>query len=214
MSEKNPVLIVIAGPNGSGKTSLTGALSSHRWFSGAKYINADNIAQQEFGDWNSPVAVLKAAQKAQVERELCLDKKQSFAFETVFSSSEKVEFLALAKNQGFFIRLFFVGTDSPAINASRVAQRVMEGGHDVPIPKIIGRYTKSISNCEKAIQFVDRAYVYDNSIDGYAPELMFRSENGLIMKQYQPIHSWADPIFSAIDSCSHRCEAHRGPADK
>jgi len=47
---------------------------------------------------------------------------------------------------GYFVRLFFVGTDDPSINAKRVAMRVIEGGHDVPIGKIISRYAKSLAN--------------------------------------------------------------------
>jgi len=57
---------------------------------------------------------------------------------------EKLEFVQPAKEAGFFIRLFFVCTNDPSINAQRVALRVMEGGHDVPILKIISRYYRSI----------------------------------------------------------------------
>ncbi len=66
---------------------------------------------------------------------------------------------------GFFIRLFFVSTASPTINAERVANRVLNGGHDVPIPKIISRYDKSIANCKLLAPIVDRLYVYDNSVE-------------------------------------------------
>ncbi len=55
----------------------------------------------------------------------------SIAFETVFSTQEKLEFLQRAKDAGFFIRFLFVCTNDPSINAQRVAQRVMGGGHDV-----------------------------------------------------------------------------------
>lgn len=67
-----------------------------------------------------------------------------------------MDFILSAKNQGYFIRLFYISTDSPTINASRIAQRVMNGGHDVPISKIITRYSKSIANCCVAIGLVDR----------------------------------------------------------
>ncbi len=63
-----------------------------------------------------------------------------------------------AKEAGFFIRLFFICTNDPSINAQRVALRVMEGGHDVPIQKIINRYYRSIANCIEAVSIVDRAY--------------------------------------------------------
>lgn len=70
---------------------------------------------------------------------------------------DKIDFIQRAKQAGFFVRLFFVGTDNPSINAKRVALRVMEGGHDVPISKIIARYTRSLANCSVAARIADRA---------------------------------------------------------
>lgn len=127
MGQNKPKLMVIAGPNGSGKTSVTSQILKHKWVEGCIYINPDNIAQDQFGDWNSPEAVLKAAQLATTQREDCLKNGESFIFETVFSAVDKVDFLKRAKDAGFFVRLFFVGTNHPSINASRVARRVMEG---------------------------------------------------------------------------------------
>ena len=48
-----PVLIVIAGPNGSGKTTITTQILQHEWMENAVYINPDQIARDKFGDWNS-----------------------------------------------------------------------------------------------------------------------------------------------------------------
>ena len=53
-----PVLIVIAGPNGSGKTTITSKILRHEWLEGAVYVNPDHVAQDRFGDWNSPEARL------------------------------------------------------------------------------------------------------------------------------------------------------------
>jgi predicted ABC-type ATPase len=194
-----PKLIVIAGPNGSGKTSITSQILKHEWVKNCVYINPDDIAQNELGDWNSPIAVLEAAKIATERRENCIAKKESLVFETVFSASDKLDFLQRAKDEGYFIRLFFVGTNHPSINASRIAHRVMQGGHDVPISKIISRYAKSIGNCCVASAIVDRLYVYDNSID-YAPAtLLFRTFEGKIEKVYTEINDWAMPIFENIE---------------
>jgi predicted ABC-type ATPase len=102
---------------------------------GCTYINPDNIAMNIFGDWNSREAVLRAADYAQSAREECLSERKNMVFESVLSGQDKIDFIRRAKDAGYFIRLFFVGTDNPSINAVRVAKRVIEGGHSVPIDK-------------------------------------------------------------------------------
>ncbi len=59
--EHKPELIIIAGPNGSGKTSITPKFLHHEWAEGTTYINPDQIANDLFGDWNNSESVLKAA---------------------------------------------------------------------------------------------------------------------------------------------------------
>lgn len=196
-STHKPTLCVVAGPNGSGKTSTTIQLLANEWSEGSLYINPDNIAQEQFGDWNSPEAVLKAARYATDLRYKCLNEKRDFVFETVFSSDEKLEFLRKAHESGFFIRFFFVCTNNPKINVSRITKRYLEGGHEVPISKIISRYYKSYVNAIKAISFVDRAYIYDNSVEDHLPQLLFRMTEGKVFKQYtNDIPEWAIPLMN------------------
>ncbi len=182
--EFKPTLCVIAGPNGSGKTTTTIQLLENEWGEGSVYINPDNIAQEEFGDWNSSDAVLNAAKLATQMRYECLENKKNFVFETVFSSAEKLDFIKLAKEKGFFVRFFFVCTNNPEINVLRITKRFMNGGHEVPISKIISRYYKSLENAAEAIKIVDRAYIYDNSIENELPTLLFRAVDGGIFKKY------------------------------
>lgn len=59
--EHRPELIIIAGPNGSGKTSVTQKFLHHEWAEGTIYINPDEVAKELFGDWNSREAILSAA---------------------------------------------------------------------------------------------------------------------------------------------------------
>jgi predicted ABC-type ATPase len=198
MSEnlRKPELIVIAGPNGSGKTSVTQKFLHHEWAEGTTYINPDNVANDKFGDWNSADAVLKAAVFCEEWREKCLVEKRSFVFETVMSAEDKIRFIIKAKNAGFFIRLFFISTANPTINAARIANRVMNGGHEVPISKIVSRYYKSIENCKIISSIVDRLYVYDNSVDGEDAKLQFRLVNGVMGKMYvTDVPEWAQAIL-------------------
>lgn len=196
---KRPLLIIIAGPNGSGKTSITSKLLKHDWLENSIYINPDIVANDMFGDWNSLEAVQKAANYCDALREKCLKENKSIIFETVLSSPGKVDFILKAKEKGYFIRFFFVCTNSPIINASRIANRVLRGGHDVPITKIISRYSKSIANGFYLSSEIDRSYFYDNSLEDKEPKLLFRTKNGKISKQYRKISDWAIPIIENLN---------------
>lgn len=196
MMERKPTLCVVAGPNGSGKTTTTIQLLNNEWAADSLYINTDNIALEIFGDWNSAEAVFRAAEHATRLRYQYLEERQDFVFETVFSAAEKLEFLQKAKEAGFFIRFFYVCTSDPAINVMRITQRYLDGGHEVPISKIISRYYKSLLNAAKAISFVDRAYIYDNSVDNQLPRLLFRTSDGKLFKQYtDDIPEWAKTLL-------------------
>lgn len=193
-----PRLLIIAGPNGSGKTTVTEQGLAHTWFEGCEYVNPDLIARDQFGDWNSPTAVIQAAREAERRREACLTERRSLAFETVFSAPDKVDYVRRAIAAGYFVRLFFVGTSAPEINAARVARRVMQGGHDVPIPKIISRYVGAIANCAEASPEIDRLYLYDNSIDGAEARLVLRATEGVIERQYGDLIPWMAPIVARL----------------
>lgn len=191
-----PLLIVIAGPNGSGKTTITKQLLHHDWLEEAVYINPDIVARDKYGDWNSVEAVYNAAKYCEQIREECLLHNKSLIFETVLSAPDKVGFIRRAIDKGYFVRLFFVSTSNPQINAARIAKRVMEGGHDVPITKIISRYSKSILNCQRLATIVDRLYVYDNSQDDIDAKILFRLSEGNLIKQYsEHLPEWAINIF-------------------
>ena len=139
---------------------------------------------------------MQAAQYCEEQREQCLRESQSLIFETVLSSEGKVDFVRRAREAGYFIRLFFVSTCHPSINSSRIAKRVMQGGHDVPIPKIISRYQKSIVNCRRCAPLADRTYVYDNSVEDADASLLFRMTDGKLFKQYtDDIPEWAMTIL-------------------
>lgn len=87
----------------------------------------------------------------------------SFTFETVMFSPDKVAFLQKTQQAGFRTYLYFVATEDPEINVSRVAYRVRTGGHDVSRDKVISRYARSLDLLADAISFSNRAYLFDNS---------------------------------------------------
>lgn len=96
-------------------------------------------------------------------RHKLLASKTSFTFETVMSSPDKVDFLQKAQQAGFRTYLYYVATEDPEINISRVSNRVKEGGHPVPEDKIRKRYQGSLALLPQAVEFADRAFIFDNS---------------------------------------------------
>lgn len=104
---------------------------------------------------------------------------ESFSQETVFSHPSKVEAIRRAHENGYRTYLYFVATESPEINISRVAGRHAQGGHDVPSDKTVARYSRSIAQLKDALPFLSRAFVFDNS----SPEMIF-------LGQYSDDHGW------------------------
>jgi predicted ABC-type ATPase len=97
-------------------------------------------------------------------RQKLLEQKISFTFETVMSHPNKVKLLEQAQRAGYRTYLYFIATDDPEINISRVRNRVKLGGHFVPEDRITPCYHRSL-DLLMAIRHASRAYVFDNSGD-------------------------------------------------
>ena len=68
--------------------------------------------------------------------------------------------------------------------------------HDVPIAKIVSRYNKSIANCARLSRVVDRAYIYDNSVDNQDARILFRFIDGKVAKRYiEDIPQWSQALL-------------------
>lgn len=96
-------------------------------------------------------------------RQKLIDASKSFTFETVMSFPDKIELLQKAQFRGYRTYLYYVATENPEINVSRVQHRVSLGGHPVPEEKIVSRYKRSLDLLSQAIKATHRAYIFDNS---------------------------------------------------
>ena len=160
MSIKLPEIIVFAGPNGSGKSTVTRLAKIIE-----PYINADDIKR------STQCSDLDAAIKAEELREKALANKISFTFETVLSTERNLNLLRRAKENGYFIRCFYILTTDVNINIARIKSRVKNGGHDVPEEKICSRYVKSIALIPELVEVCDVIHIYDNT---KMPERIFK----------------------------------------
>ena len=131
-------------------------------------------------------------------RRVAMEAGASFSFETVMSSRDKVELLADARTRGYRTYLYFIATEDPEINVSRVAQRVSEGGHDVPAEKVVSRYHRSISLLGEAIKYVNRGFLFDTS--SREPWYFGETTDGkTINLKDDVIPAWFGPIWETFD---------------
>jgi predicted ABC-type ATPase len=104
-----------------------------------------------------------AADLAEYLRQKLLQQEISFTYETVMSHESKVNFMRQARERGYRIYLYFIATEDPEINLSRVSARVAQKGHSVAPDIIRNRYYRSLGQLKTAVMQTDRAYVFDNS---------------------------------------------------
>lgn len=128
----------------------------------------DDVPSLHFNDgklsfFNVEVNAYFASVAADFIRHKLMECSKSFTFETVMSFSDKIELLRKAQSRGYRTYLYYVATEDPSINISRVRYRVKMGGHSVPENKIVSRYQRSLDLLIEAIQFTNRAYIFDNS---------------------------------------------------
>jgi predicted ABC-type ATPase len=157
VDDQKPILVVFAGPNGSGKTSLAQIAYANSKSLPRLYINADSIAK------DLSIDAYTAALEAEKLRNNAVAAGIPFVMETVMSTPDKVELMREAKRKRYRIHLEYITTQSPVINVARVHNRVLDGGHDVPVDKIVSRYERSMKLLPEAARIVDEAVVYDNS---------------------------------------------------
>ena len=147
-----PEIIVIAGPNGSGKTTITSEIDII-----GNYINADDIKKK----YNCTSR--EASDKAGAIRESLLKEGEDFTFETVLSTSWNLNLLKKANKKGYFIKCIYVLTSDYTINIARVSMRESMAGHGVPEDKIKSRYKKALKLIPELIEVCDIVHIYDNS---------------------------------------------------
>jgi|CXWL01.1.fsa_nt_gi predicted ABC-type ATPase len=186
---RQPFVLVLAGPNGAGKSTF---FKTYLAGTDLPFVNADDIAAGfEPGDPDS--IALEAAKAADQAREGLLAARTSFLFETVFSDSRghKLAFLRKAQAAGYAVFLVFIGLESSMLSEARVVHRVRAGGHDVPSERIVDRFPKVLNNLARALPFVDRVFLFDNS-DSLRPHRWIATfRRGRLKARSAPLPRWA-----------------------
>ena len=183
-----PIVWILAGPNGSGKTTFYEKFLRDRL---PEFVNPDRIAL-ELSPGNPDAANWEQVREEVANRqERLFHSRTEFVTETVFSHESKLDLIDHAKAAGFHTRVVFLCTEDPALNAARVSIRVGEGGHGVPFEKIEARYVRSVSNMLKARLSSDELWLYDNSTERSKPKLVARYSLGLLSMVCEDPPAWA-----------------------
>lgn len=175
-----PVCLIIAGVNGAGKTTfaleyLSNASSYHQ------FINADLIAAGLSP--LSPELKQTAASKIFLQQiKQLVHQRKSFALETTLSGRGYLKLIKQLKNDGWLVELIYLYLPSVKLSMERVAERVMHGGHNIPIDAIKRRYPRSLNNLmNEYMPLCDKVICLDNS--GSESKVIFIStHSGLLIK--------------------------------
>ena len=160
MTER-PVFTVIAGINGAGKTSLYYVLRGSRAL--GERVNLDEIAQS-LGDWRDDRVRLRAARTATARIARYIRDGVSFHLETTLPGSSIVRQIRAAADNGFRIRLYFVGVDNVETAIERVYRRMACGGHGIDERFIRKRYQQLSRHLRQILPLCDEAVLFDNSV--------------------------------------------------
>ena len=153
---------MIAGPNGAGKTTFATEFLPNE-ADCPLFVNADLIATGLSPFGSSQVAALAARLMLKQINDHAR-RGRSFAFETTLSGRGHARRISRWRRQGYRVKLFFLRLPTPDAAIARVAQRVSEGGHDVPEQVIRRRFHAGCRNFKNIYRdLVDGWAVYDTS---------------------------------------------------
>ncbi|KAF3983357.1 MAG: dephospho-CoA kinase [Methylococcales symbiont of Hymedesmia sp. n. MRB-2018] len=186
-------LWLLAGGNGAGKSTFYRTQLEPL---GLPFINADILAKQLFSE-QAEQHSYKAARIAETMRLDLLQQGRTFCFETVFSHPSKIDFVAQAKTMGYEVILIFIHLDQISLNQARVAQRVSEGGHNVPKDKVESRIPRTLQNIKQVLPLCDRCYLLDNSrLDSPFQQIAEIKGNRQVIVKFDPLPEWAKAMLT------------------
>lgn len=161
MKKKN--IYIIAGPNGSGKTTFAKKFMPN-YAKCPNFVNADLIAQG-ISPFVPRLATIKAGRIVLEQIHELADKGLDFAFETTLAGKSYIPFLDNLKNKDYSINLFFLWISHAELALARIKERVAEGGHDVPAIDVRRRFYRGVYNLFKFYRpLLDSWMLFNNSL--------------------------------------------------
>lgn len=178
---------IIAGINGTGKSSLTGVLKNQLTDLGL-IIDVDKLAAANSGN------NIRAGRVAVQRIRSCISRGVCFTQETTLSGSLTARTARTAREHGYYIRMFYVGLDSAEESLLRIANRVRKGGHDIPEQDVRRRFAGRARALAAVLPYCDEAVFFDND-NGFVEIANYR--NGEITIRPNAA-SWIKTLLSEI----------------
>ena len=178
---------IFAGVNGAGKTSIYQSIY-YQENKNEKRINTDEMVAR-IGSWKDNNLQIQCARQAVKLIKEYINSNTSFNQETTLCGSSIINNIKIAKENGFYIILNYIGVESPEIAKKRVKIRVSRGGHGIPEQDIEKRYYESLNNLNKVINLCDEINIYDNS---YMLKDIIYYKNGNLIWKANVIPNWAN----------------------
>lgn len=151
--------ILFCGVNGAGKSTL---YQTNPAFFDIPRINMDEIVK-EFGNWRNSQDIIKAGKIAIERLHNFIETGVSFNQETTLCGKSIIKYIELAKKEGYYIEVYYIGVDSVEIAKERVRQRVLAGGHGISEQDIERRYDESLKQLKSILPICDLVELYDNT---------------------------------------------------
>lgn len=154
-------IVIIAGPNGAGKTTFAREFLPNE-ANCPIFVNADLIAAG-LSPFAPELAAFKAGRLMLEEIASHVKRGESFAFETTLAGLTYTQMIPVWRSSGYIVELAFLSLPDVEMAIERVANRVHQGGHNVPEEVIRRRFVHGIKNFERYKLLVDSWQLYDNS---------------------------------------------------
>ncbi len=184
-----PVLYVLAGVNGAGKSSIGGYLLQRQ---GLTWFNPDTFARELVVLSGCDQATADAHAWTESVRRLdeAIATGRDYAFETTLGGHTVAARIAAA-TESHDVMVWFCGLASPELHMARVRFRVAMGGHDIPEARIRERYPRALQNLIALLLRLAHLQVYDNSSDVAAGEPI--SDPVLVLEMQGGRLTWPAP---------------------
>jgi predicted ABC-type ATPase len=177
-------LYIIAGCNGAGKTTASFTILPEM-LNCKEFVNADSIAAG-LSPFNPESVAIEAGRLMLSRIHELMKTRVDFAFETTLATRSYVSLVKTAQEHGYDVTLLFIWLDSPTTAIQRVADRVNEGGHNIPDNVIERRYYRGIFNLINLYIPICNRWIVVNNKD-VVPELVAKgahNEENMIQNHY------------------------------